>query len=570
MARALNILSTLFFGLLLVLSTLQTVWAHPHIWIDVRTKVHFNDEGAITHLTHIFAFDKLTSAWAVEGLDNNADGRYSDQELVGLADANLSNLDEFSYYTFMGVGQPNVLFSHAQNARLSYLDEVLTLTFDLYLDTPLPTAGALADIEVIDPEYYIAFSFMEQDGVHLVNEPDNCETRVLVPQELDPEIAQRLLDLDTTVGQLPDELRIYTQEMTNRIDVNCTGGPFPAQDPLAAIDNAMEPTLPLSDERRQLATDPTIAQNFGTAFGFAPQETTIFGQNVPLLREIWYIQREFGDNLKNAFYGLGEGSNTVWVFLAICFGYGVFHAAGPGHGKAVVSSYVLANEKSLKRGIFLAFASALVQGVVAIMLIWGVSELFNFTFQDRQTATTWLERVSFGMIMILGGYLMYVKLSRLVAAIVPQMVVAGGHHNDHGHHHHHHDHVSCAHCGHDHMASPEILNNDFTFSKAVALIFSVGLRPCTGSMLVLIFAAQQGLVLVGALGVGLISIGTAITVSMIATLAVFAKNVALRLFGASKGHRSIISGMIELMGAVAIFMFGALLLAANLVGSGVI
>jgi nickel/cobalt exporter len=55
--------------------------------------------------------------------------------------------------------------------------------------------------------------------------------------------------------------------------------------------------------------------------------------------------------------------SAYWGLMGISFAYGIFHAAGPGHGKAVISSYLLANEETWRRGIVLSFASALLQAV---------------------------------------------------------------------------------------------------------------------------------------------------------------------------------------------------------------
>ena len=62
-------------------------------------------------------------------------------------------------------------------------------------------------------------------------------------------------------------------------------------------------------------------------------------------------------------------ASAVWTLLALSFPYGIVHAAGPGHGKAVVSSYLLATRQTLRNGIVLAFMASLAQAVGAIALI---------------------------------------------------------------------------------------------------------------------------------------------------------------------------------------------------------
>ena len=73
-----------------------------------------------------------------------------------------------------------------------------------------------------------------------------------------------------------------------------------------------------------------------------------------------------------------DGS-AVWTLLFISFAYGIFHAAGPGHGKAVISSYLVANHETARRGIVLSFASALMQSLVAVLIVGICAWLLNAT-----------------------------------------------------------------------------------------------------------------------------------------------------------------------------------------------
>jgi nickel/cobalt transporter (NicO) family protein len=60
---------------------------------------------------------------------------------------------------------------------------------------------------------------------------------------------------------------------------------------------------------------------------------------------------------------------AIVTLSSVCFLYGVFHAIGPGHGKSVISAYLVANERTVKRGILLSFLAALSQAVTAIALV---------------------------------------------------------------------------------------------------------------------------------------------------------------------------------------------------------
>ena len=277
---------------------------------------------------------------------------------------------------------------------------------------------------------------------------------------------------------------------------------------------------------------------------------------------------------QQGFYRLMTGAlkdmrTNPWAastLVALSFGYGVFHAAGPGHGKAVISSYMLANEVELKRGVMLSFLSSILQGIVAILLVGAAFLFLRGTTVSMTDATRALETGSYALIALFGAWLLYRKLrpaARRTSALGAQAVEVHDHHH-HGHDHHHHANEVCSTCGHAHAPDPSMLKGErFALREAWSAIVAVGLRPCSGALIVLSFALLNGLYLGGLLAVFAMSIGTAITVSTLATLAVTAKGAAVRFAGdGSAGVR--IGTAIEIGGAALVMVLGLLLLGASL------
>jgi len=266
---------------------------------------------------------------------------------------------------------------------------------------------------------------------------------------------------------------------------------------------------------------------------------------------------------------LKEMRETPWAavtLVGLSFAYGIFHAAGPGHGKAVISSYMLANEVELKRGVMLSFLSAILQGLVAILLVGAAYLFLRGTTVSMTDATRALETGSYALIALFGAWLLFRKLApaRRVPALGVQAVEVHGAH-DHGHHHHiHHAGEVCSTCGHAHAPDPSLLKGErFALREAWSAIVAVGLRPCSGALIVLSFALLNGLYLGGVIAVLAMSIGTAITVSILATLAVTAKGAAMRFAGnGTIGAR--IGTAIEIGGALLVMVMGLLLLGASL------
>ena len=286
-------------------------------------------------------------------------------------------------------------------------------------------------------------------------------------------------------------------------------------------------------------------------------------------------QSEFYREMSSTIRAAKSDGSAVWTLLAISFAYGIFHAAGPGHGKAVISSYLVANQETARRGIVLSFASALLQALVAVVLVGVCAWLLNATAQTMCGAEKAIEIASYGLIAAFGARLVWTKGGGFMRAlqaprIEPALAVVHhpGHHHghhDHGHHHHGHDHhhghgepghVHDEHCGHSHGPTPDQLAGPGGWRRGLGAIVAVGLRPCSGAILVLVFALAQGVFWAGIAATFVMGLGTAITVATIAVIAVSAKDLARRLSAGSEGSGTLIMRGIEFAAAGLVLLFG--------------
>ncbi|ANM05966.1 high-affinity nickel/cobalt transporter protein [Rhizobium phaseoli] len=315
------------------------------------------------------------------------------------------------------------------------------------------------------------------------------------------------------------------------------------------------------------------------------------GPFAPLLLYVNYEQQAFYRALTDALKGMRQDPWQLTSLIGLSFAYGVFHAAGPGHGKAVISSYMIANEVELKRGVVISFISAFIQGVVAVGLVGGAWLVLRGTGITLTAATHAMEIASFVMVILFGGWLLFRKLRSMVgnlprrrlmatsAGPVSMMLdwkdnaaerqayafngkaqaVGAGHTFVPG--------MVCETCGNAHVPDPALLAGDkFSVREAWSAIVAVGLRPCSGALLVMTFSLLNGLYVGGMLSVAAMSLGTAITVSVLATLAVTAKGAAVRLSGRGSTASIWIGNAIEILGALLVILMGALLLGASLQG----
>ncbi len=307
------------------------------------------------------------------------------------------------------------------------------------------------------------------------------------------------------------------------------------------------------------------------------------------------IQFYFNQHMTMAVRAIRHDASAVWTLLALSFAYGIVHAAGPGHGKAVVSSYLLATRQTLRNGIALAFIASLAQAGGAIALILVASLVLHMTSVSITLATYQFEILSNVLVVLLGCWLVWTKIIRPARPLQlnfepvnawtrPERYLAtataGGSSRFQAHettevtppaslppvraqairHHYCGD----DRCGHVHMPDATVAAGSLDWRKAWTVVASTALRPCTGALIVLVFSISQGLLVAGIAATLVMGLGTAITVASLATLAVSARKTAFTLTRAdSPLGRKVIRG-VEICGALAVLLFGTLLLLGDI------
>lgn len=276
----------------------------------------------------------------------------------------------------------------------------------------------------------------------------------------------------------------------------------------------------------------------------------------------------------------GDPWLATFLLMSLSFAYGILHAAGPGHGKAVITSYALANERTVRRGIALSFLAAIFQALSALIVVAVLMLVFQASGIAWKAVEGWLETISWALVAMLGAWLLWGQVSGLLARramAAAHADVHGHHHHDHahdghahhshahahhGHHHadHGHDHghgaSGCEVCDHVHMPDPRQLEGEWSWTRALALAAAIGVRPCTGAILVLGFAASQGLVWAGVLATFAMALGTAITVSTLAAIAVGSRELAARYGSGGSAWGRQVRTAAGICGSLAVLVLG--------------
>ena len=308
-----------------------------------------------------------------------------------------------------------------------------------------------------------------------------------------------------------------------------------------------------------LAQHPAFAQAARHPFAVGGSETA--GAASGFLGVIVAWQNKFHLELQTAARALKSGGPAFWTLAGASFAYGVFHAAGPGHGKAVLASYMIANETALRRGLALAALAALLQGAVAIAIVGVAALVFNATAQAMTDAATVIETASYAAIAALGARLVWTKGRSFRAALQAPASAAPTRPGSVCEAVDDSTHVHGPDCGHFHAPDPATLGAGFSWPDALGTVVAAGLRPCSGALLVLVFTLSQGLFAAGVASVLLMSAGTAITTGSLAATAVFAKGVARRLAAPDSARALLVGRGAEFLAALLVLCLGLALLA---------
>lgn len=225
---------------------------------------------------------------------------------------------------------------------------------------------------------------------------------------------------------------------------------------------------------------------------------------------------------------------ALLTLMAVCFGYGFFHAVGPGHGKILIAGYGVAERVALTRLSVLAVLSSIAQAGTAIIVVYtGVWILGLGREEMVGAAEDWFAPFSYAAICAIGAWLALRGASRLWSNWpVPD------HHHDHG------EDGVCSTCGHAHAPTPEQVKKVHSLRDALMLIGAIAIRPCTGALFLLILSVSMGIQAAGILGTFAMGLGTASVTLAAAIGAVTFREGALARF-ANGPHTARIAGVIE-------------------------
>jgi len=243
----------------------------------------------------------------------------------------------------------------------------------------------------------------------------------------------------------------------------------------------------------------------------------------------------------------GRSVGTVGLALLIAFAYGALHTLGPGHGKAVVISYFVGAGGSMRRGLVMGIRIAAMHVLSAVVVVF----LLDFAVRQATGAAPSDYRLirlgSYALIVAIGAAMLW----RALAAVRAQRATEA---EGRAQHHHHHDaHAGCAACAAAHAGS----------KGGGWIAAAVGVVPCTGALIVMLFGLANDLVVPAVMMVVAISAGMALAMSAIGVAAILGRNWTEARITATPAERIRFEAGARIAGAACVLVIGASLFAVT-------
>ena len=242
-----------------------------------------------------------------------------------------------------------------------------------------------------------------------------------------------------------------------------------------------------------------------------------------VMRESIGWQREFNQQLSALLKGVAENPTKAGSsLLLVSFIYGVLHALGPGHGKVVITTWLATHPAKLKSSIGLTLSSSLLQGLVAVALVTVVLTLLELPARQLHLSSFWLEKGSYALVGGLGALLCWRAIKKLRMQLRKPVFTSFVAHHVHNEH--------CG-CGHQHLPTAAQLQQSDDWRARLVIVLSMGMRPCSGAIMVLLFSKVIGVFGWGVASAMAMAAGTSLTISALALLVHTFRTLAVKLSG---------------------------------------
>nr|WP_321259653.1 DUF1007 family protein [uncultured Pseudodesulfovibrio sp.] len=454
---------------------------HPHVFVDTSLTFLIDDSG-LTGVREHWLFDDIFTQAILSDLGLDADSLPTTLGQAKIRDGAFAYLVNFGYFTLIESEGKRIPVTKTKEFRASLENGRLVYDFLVPLDLPFEHIKNFR-MAVFDEEYY--------------------SDVVLVKDNISFEI-DGMAQVSHTFRPAKDHT-YWKFIVPEAVHLSISSSPSTAPAPEAAPLEEIEGPGPIE----RLMTFVRSTQ-----------------------KQLTQRLNGFGMQLKDNPFG-----PALWMFLGLSFLYGIVHAVGPGHGKAVVCSYFLSNPGSLMNGALMGNAITFVHMGSAAVAVGAAYLIFSSGMGGFAAASRALQPASYALLALMGLFL-------LVKAI--RDILKGGMLADPS-------------CGHSHD-EPE--GGDL--KSILSVSFITGLVPCPGAAVILAFAIGLNIFWIGMLALICMAAGMGLTTTLFAWVAVTARSATLKFSGKNRKVFNLLYAGLSICGAGAIALFGSALFFGSL------
>jgi ABC-type nickel/cobalt efflux system permease component RcnA/ABC-type uncharacterized transport system substrate-binding protein len=471
----------IFFAPLLVLALACPILgsgpaqAHPHVYVDVSLTFRLDEKG-LSSVHQNWLFDEIFTRAILSDLGLSPEALATPEGQKAVREGAFQYLANYGYFTLIEAGGKRVPVT-VDNFRASLSGERFVYDFDVPLNLP-PERLEKFRMAVFDREYYTDMIYAE-NGIRFDVKGEVKVSHSMLPAK------------DQTYWRyiVPDAVHLV---------VSGAAGPAPQIE----------------------AAPPSEAPG---------PLTRLMGLVRSAQKELTTRLNAFGTDLRDNPLG-----PALWMFLGLSFVYGVIHAVGPGHGKAVVCSYFLANPGSLASGALMGNAITFVHMGSAAAAVGVAYLIFSSGMGGFAAASRALQPASYGLLALMGLVLVIKAVRDLLKG---GMLAPGCEHTD---------------------------GNGGDLRSILAVSFVTGLIPCPGAAVILAFSIGLNIFWTGVMALIVMAAGMGLTTTLFAWFAVTARSAALKLSGRNRRLFNVVYAGLSICGAAAICLFGTALLISSL------
>lgn len=500
-----------FFLILAFAAFIHSVMAHPHVFMDSHADILCDASGVqAIHVTLLY--DEMYSQTRWETFDLHHTGKMDADEMAQLIKNEKEIFDHDGPFTWLKLDGQKIPTGKPGNFNVTMQGKLMLVSFTVPCRVPIQTTDRELRLSIYDPTFFYQISYQDPPISVTGNSKFSIECRI-----------EENANETYYYGQM------HPEEIILKMHPSTTSN-FSLNTPSAAPQKHPEPIQwqdpPPDDEPSPTPPVP------------APKISHVKTTSVSWLNRLALWQRDLKQKMTRMIDDARDSHSlapVAWLLL-LAFLYGIIHASGPGHGKVITVSYLLTNKPTLSSCLLFGNLIALfhgLSGIVLVLIAHFITRLENIDILSKSIGI-----ISYGLAILIGIWLLW-RIVKNKGCCIEELPTTT-------------------------TSRTTVYVGKKTSPRTVwALAFSIGIIPCPGTMLIMLFCMAANVTGLGILLSLCETAGMATTISTIGILTMLGRKAFTPKEGNSTAFR--LDYYFSIAGASLIILFSLFLLLSSMV-----